>query len=135
MITFKRGQEEKYCLECELTALSTAFALGFFTLCLDYIELCTPPNSQLYIPPNSPSVTFNHSGFCAFQFIMPEGKSWKRLCPGCDESVMIFPACFLIFEEHKSRRLGGGAPIIFSVVHTVCCSLFLSCLWLLQTRP
>ena len=39
----------------------------------------------------------------------------------CEESVMIFFACFLIVEEYNSWRVGRGAAF------TVRCSLFLSC--------
>ena len=38
-----------------------------------------------------------------------KGRCWKRLCPGCEISVMIFPACFLVLEEYMSWREGRGA--------------------------
>src|SRR4029434_878228 len=59
---------------------------------------------------------------------LPEGRSWNRLCPGCEGSAMIFPARFLALDVYRSWMVGRSAPIILSADLTVRCNLFLSSL-------
>ena len=65
---------------------------------------------------------------CRLLYRLPEGSRSKSLCPGCEGSVMIFPARFLVLERYRSWMEGRGAPMILSAARTVRCSLHLSCL-------